>query len=80
MIDSTVYGLHHVLAQSLVRFAGAGYKQGLVDEAADHVTFEFTTPYVIAATPPSAPAVFSAKRAARAAKLSRSRWLIASPA
>ena len=27
MIDSTIYGLHHVLSQSLVRFAGASHGQ-----------------------------------------------------
>jgi hypothetical protein len=32
-------------------FAGGNYKQGVIEEAADHVTFEFRTPYVIAATP-----------------------------
>lgn len=32
-------------------FADGSYKQGVIDEAADHVTFEFYTPYVIAATP-----------------------------
>src|SRR3954447_13000534 len=32
-------------------FATGGYKEGVVDEAADHVTFEFYTPYVIGATP-----------------------------
>jgi len=35
-------------------FAEGKYRQGVVDEAADHVTFEFYTPYVIAATPASA--------------------------
>jgi hypothetical protein len=32
-------------------FATDAYKQGVVDEAADHVTFEFQSPYVIGATP-----------------------------
>lgn len=32
-------------------FAGSGYRDGVIDEAADHVTFGFYTPYVIAATP-----------------------------
>ncbi|MDB5173267.1 MAG: hypothetical protein JWN51_2040, partial [Phycisphaerales bacterium] len=32
-------------------FAGGTYHQGVIDEAADHVTFEFYTPYVIAAMP-----------------------------
>lgn len=32
-------------------FADGSYRQGVVDDAADHVTFEFRTPYVIAATP-----------------------------
>lgn len=35
-------------------FAGGSYRQGVIDEAADHVTFEFYTPYVIAATPSNA--------------------------
>jgi hypothetical protein len=34
-------------------FAGGSYKQGVVEEAADHVTFEFYSPYVIAAAPPN---------------------------
>lgn len=34
-------------------FADGSYKQGTVDESADHVTFEFYTPYVIATTPPN---------------------------
>ncbi len=33
-------------------FAGGGYKEGVVDESPTHVTFEFYTPYIIAATPP----------------------------
>lgn len=32
-------------------FAGAGYKEGVIDEAADHVTFEFQTPYIIGCAP-----------------------------
>lgn len=32
-------------------FAGGKYKEGVVDEADDHVTFEFQTPYVIGCTP-----------------------------
>jgi hypothetical protein len=35
-------------------FAGGSYRHGVIDEAADYVTFEFYTPYVIAATPPNA--------------------------
>lgn len=34
-------------------FADGSYRHGAIDEAADHVTFEFYTPYVIAATPPN---------------------------
>lgn len=30
-----------------------GYREGVVDESGEHVTFEFRTPYVIAATPAS---------------------------
>jgi hypothetical protein len=33
-------------------FAGGGYREGVIDEAQDHVTFEFYTPYIIGATPP----------------------------
>jgi hypothetical protein len=32
-------------------FSDGTYRQGVIDEGADHVTFEFYTPYVIAATP-----------------------------
>lgn len=32
-------------------FASGAYKQGVVDESADHVTFDFRSPYTIAATP-----------------------------
>ncbi len=32
-------------------FATADYKEGVVEEAADQITFEFQTPYIIAATP-----------------------------
>ncbi len=35
-------------------FAGGDYREGVVDEGAGHVTFEFATPYVIGATPPGA--------------------------
>lgn len=31
--------------------ADGSYRQGVIDEATDHVTFEFYTPYIIAATP-----------------------------
>ena len=34
-------------------FRDDSYKEGVVDEAADHVTFEFRTPYVVACTPPN---------------------------
>jgi hypothetical protein len=34
-------------------FDDATYRQGLVDEGTDHVTFEFTSPYVIGCTPPT---------------------------
>jgi hypothetical protein len=34
-------------------FADGSYKEGVVDERPDHVTFEFQTPYVIGATPPN---------------------------
>jgi hypothetical protein len=32
-------------------FADGSYKQGVIDESADHITFEFYSPYIIAATP-----------------------------
>lgn len=32
-------------------FFDGSYRQGVTDESADHVTFEFYTPYVVAATP-----------------------------
>jgi hypothetical protein len=32
-------------------FADGSYKEGVIDEGPDHVTFEFYTPYVIGATP-----------------------------
>ena len=32
-------------------FTTSDYREGVVDEADDHVTFEFVTPYIIAATP-----------------------------
>jgi hypothetical protein len=35
-------------------FAAGTYREGVIDEGESHVTFEFTTPYVIAATPPNA--------------------------
>jgi hypothetical protein len=35
-------------------FATPSYREGVLDEGADHVTFEFYTPYIIAATPPNA--------------------------
>ena len=31
---------------------GGSYERGVIDESPTHVTFEFTSPYVIAATPP----------------------------
>ena len=34
-------------------FADGSYKEALVDEDFDHVTFSFRTPYVLAATPPN---------------------------
>ncbi|MEO1524641.1 MAG: hypothetical protein AAFX06_04355 [Planctomycetota bacterium] len=34
-------------------FQGEDYREGVVDEADDHVVFGFQTPYVIAATPPN---------------------------
>jgi hypothetical protein len=34
-------------------FAGGSYKQGVVEETPQSVTFDFYTPYVIAATPPN---------------------------
>jgi len=34
-------------------FADGSYKEAVIDESADHVTFSFRTPYVIAATPPN---------------------------
>jgi hypothetical protein len=33
-------------------FASGDYREGVVDESAEHVTFGFRTPYVIGATPP----------------------------
>jgi len=33
-------------------FASGGYKEGVIDEAADHVTFEWYSPYIVAAAPP----------------------------
>ncbi len=33
-------------------FASGDYREGAIDEGPDHVTFEFYTPYIIAATPP----------------------------
>lgn len=34
-------------------FRTANYREGVVDENAEHVTFEFYTPYIIGATPPN---------------------------
>lgn len=34
-------------------FADGSYKEGVIDEGPNHVTFEFNTPYVIGATPPN---------------------------
>jgi hypothetical protein len=34
-------------------FADGSYKEGVIDEGDDHVTFSFRTPYVVAATPPN---------------------------
>lgn len=34
-------------------FRGGGYREGVIGESAEHVTFDFRTPYVIAATPPN---------------------------
>lgn len=34
-------------------FAGDDYKEGVVEEGDNHVTIEFHTPYIIAATPPN---------------------------
>ncbi len=34
-------------------FASGKYKEGVIDEGDDHVTFEFYTPYVIGCTPPN---------------------------
>lgn len=34
-------------------FVSDDYREGIVDESDDHVTLEFTTPYIIAATPAS---------------------------
>jgi hypothetical protein len=34
-------------------FAGADYREGVVEEDDKHVVFEFQTPYIIAATPPN---------------------------
>lgn len=34
-------------------FAGGSYKEGVADEGDGHVTFEFSSPYVIACTPPN---------------------------
>jgi hypothetical protein len=34
-------------------FNSGDYKEGVVDESDAHVTFEFTSPYIIAATPPN---------------------------
>ncbi len=37
-------------------FPSGRYKEGVIDESADHVTLEWYSPYVIAATPPEAKA------------------------
>ncbi len=34
-------------------FVSGDYREGIVDESANHVTFEFFSPYIIAATPPN---------------------------
>lgn len=34
-------------------FASGDYREGVIDEGENHVTFEFYTPYIIAATPPN---------------------------
>lgn len=34
-------------------FSSADYKEGVLDESENHVTFEFTTPYIIGTTPPN---------------------------
>jgi len=34
-------------------FASGDYREGVIDEGAAHVTFEFYTPYIIGATPPN---------------------------
>src|SRR5205814_1151239 len=34
-------------------FTSDSYREGVVDEGSDHVTFEFYTPYIIGATPPN---------------------------
>lgn len=34
-------------------FSAGHYKEGVVDEGADHIVYEFCTPYVIGATPPN---------------------------
>ncbi len=34
-------------------FRSGDYREGVMDEGVDHVTFDFTTPYIIAATPPN---------------------------
>jgi len=36
-----------------LNFANGDYREGVVDESDDHVTFEFSTPYIIGATPPN---------------------------
>ena len=35
-------------------FSSARYKEGVIDESAGHVTFEWTSNYIVAATPPAA--------------------------
>jgi hypothetical protein len=34
-------------------FGSSDYREGIIDEADDHITFEFYTPYIVAATPPN---------------------------
>ena len=34
-------------------FRTTAYREGVIEESGDHVTFEFYTPYIIAATPPN---------------------------
>lgn len=43
----------NVLYTYIPDFASGDYKEGVVSESDSHVTFEFDTPYIIAATPPN---------------------------